>query len=268
MKGRRTSVCSPQVKIPKLLTSALVCAALSSALSAEEGFTSIFNGKNLDGWKSGHSKEAGDYGPFKVDEKEQVIHVYQGAKAGSKQDSDSLYTEKDYSRYVLRLEYKWLEERFAPRNDQERDAGLLFHAHGDLSKVWPLSMEMQIGETPAKRMGRNRYHVGDLFVLGNKLRCKTTKTDGNYDPDAPLVQSSHCPTQLGVEKPKGEWNQVEIVVDGAKKVTFKLNGEVVHEIQDLEMQVDGKWVPMDHGRVALQAEWAELLYRNVRIKEL
>jgi hypothetical protein len=58
------------------------------------------------------------------------------------------------------------------------------------------------------------------------------------------------------------------LVDGADKVTFKLNGEVVHEIQDLEMKVDGKWLPLDKGRIALQAEWAELLYRNVRIKEL
>lgn len=243
--------------------------AFSGALSAaEEGFSPLFNGKNLEGWKSAHSKGAGDWGPFKVDEKEQAIHVYMGEEAGSKQVSDCLNTEKSFSKYVLRLEYKWLEKRFAPRTKLERDAGLLFHVHGDLTKVWPLSMEMQIGETPADRFGKDRFHTGDLFVLGRNLRCKTTKTKGRYDPEGPLVESSHCATPLGVEKPKGEWNEMEIVVDGAKKVTFKLNGEVVHEIQELEQKVDGKWVPLDTGKIGLQAEWAELLYRNIRIKEL
>jgi hypothetical protein len=71
-----------------------------------------------------------------------------------------------------------------------------------------------------------------------------------------------------VEKPKGEWNKMKIIVDGAKKATFILNGEVVHEIYDLEKKVDEKWVPLDKGRIALQAEWAELMYRNIEIKEL
>lgn len=254
--------------IIKTLTSVIAFATCIGVLAAEEGFKPIFNGKDLNGWKSSHSKGEGDWGPFKIDEKEKAIHVYMSDEAGSEQTSDCLYSEKDYSKYIIRLEYKWLEKRFAPRTDDDRDAGVLFHVHGDLTKVWPLSMEMQIGETPGDRFGGNRYHVGDLFVLGKNLRCKTTKTDGIYDPKAPLVTSGQCATKLGVERPKGEWNEVEIVVDGAKKVTFKLNGEIVHEIRDLEMEIDGKWVPMDKGRIALQAEWAELLYRNIRIQEL
>jgi hypothetical protein len=247
---------------------AVFCVAGFGVLFAEEGFTPLFDGKTLDGWKSAHSKGEGDHGPFKIDEKEQAIHVYKGEEKDSMQGSDCLYTEKEYSRYTLRLEYKWLENRFAPRENHERDAGLLFHVHGDLKKVWPFSMEMQIGETPAERMGKNRYHTGDLFVLGKGLGCKTTKTKNVFDPEGELVDSTHCPTMLGVEKPHGEWNEMEIVVDGAKKVTFKLNGEVVHEIQDLEQVVDGKKVPLEKGRIAVQAEWAELLYRNIRIKEM
>jgi len=73
---------------------------------------------------------------------------------------------------------------------------------------------------------------------------------------------------LGVEKSMGEWNTMEIVVDGAKKATFILNGEKVHEIYDLEKTVDGKKVPLDKGRIGLQAEWAELMYRKIEVKEL
>lgn len=247
---------------------AFCCVSGLTAVYAEEGFVPLFNGKNLEGWKSAHSEGEGDYGPFKIDEKEKAIHVYKGEKGGSAQSTDCLYTEKDYSRYVLRMEYKWMENRFAPREDYERDAGLLFHVHGNLNKVWPNSMEMQIGETPGERLGKKRYHTGDLFVLGKGLECKTRKTKNIYDPEGKLVSSKHCPTVLGVEKPHGEWNEIEIVVDGAEKVTFKLNGEVVHEIQDLVKVVQGKKVPLDKGRIALQAEWAELMYRNIRIKEM
>jgi hypothetical protein len=251
-----------------LLYTAVCTGFCFNTLSAEEGFKLLFDGKTLKGWKSARSEGDSDWGPFRINEKEKAIHVYKGEKHGSKQSSDCLYTEKEFSKYILRMEYKWLEERYAPRVDWDRDAGLLFHVHGDLTKVWPWCMEMQIGETPGKRFGKKRFHSGDLFVLGKGLRCKTKKTDNVYDPKGPLVSTRSCPTALGVEKPKGEWNEMEIIVDGAKKVTFKLNGEVVHEIYDLEQQVDGKHVPLEKGRIALQAEWAALMYRNIRIKEL
>jgi len=54
----------------------------------------------------------------------------------------------------------------------------------------------------------------------------------------------------------------------SKKATFIFNGEVVHEIFNLKQKVDGKMVPLEKGRIGLQAEWAEILYRNIRIKEL
>ncbi len=256
-----------KIKIP-FLTTVLLCAASVATLAAEEGFKPLFDGKSLNGWKSSKSKGAGDWGPFRIDEAEAAIHVYKGEEADSTQTNDCLYTEKDYGKYVLRLEYKWLEKRFAPRQTMDRDAGLLFHVHGNLNKVWPTSLEMQIGETPGDKMTRPRYHTGDLFVLGKNLRCKTTKNRKDiYDPKSPLVATASCKTLLGVEKPKGEWNEMEIVVDGANSATFKLNGEVVHEIRDLEIKVDKKWVPYEKGRIAVQAEWAEILYRNIRIKE-
>lgn len=235
----------------------------------EEGFVPLFDGKTLNEWQSARSTGEGDYGPFKICPKKNAIHVYKGEAANSEQLSDCLNTKKKFSKYTLRMEYKWLGKRFAPRTDYDRDAGLLFHVHGDLTKIWPGCMEMQIGETPGNVFKREngRYHTGDLFVLGKHLRCKTKKDKNKrYDPNGELVSSSHCATPLGVEKPMGEWNQMEIVVDGAKSATFKFNGEVVHEIYDLEQQVDGKWVPLDEGHIGLQAEWAEIMYRNIRIK--
>ena len=234
----------------------------------EEGFVPLFDGKSLKGWTAARSKGEGDWGAFSVNEEEKAIHVYAGRKAGSKQKTDCLNTDTEYSHFILKVEYKWLESRFKPREKHDRDAGLLFHVHGNLKKVWPSCVEMQIGESPVTKSGRNRYHTGDLFILGRHLQAKTARTDGSYDKDGKL-EPGNCPTQLGVEKPKGEWNEMEIRVEGGKKATFILNGEEVLVVNDMEQKgKDGKYTPLAKGRIGLQAEWAELMYRKIRIKEL
>jgi len=257
----------------KILPQALVFALiLTTAHAGEEGFVPLFDGKTLTGWTAARSKGDGN-GAFSVNEKEKAIHTYAGREAGSKQNNDCLVTDGEYSHYILKLEYKWLENRFAPRTDWDRDAGLLFHIHGNLKKVWPLSLEMQIGESPADKPHvkgqKGRYHTGDLFVLGNRLRATVTKTGAYYDPNGEPFTGRHVQTPLGTEKPKGEWNEMEIQVHGGEKAVFILNGKKVLELTDItQKNADGRYIPLEKGHIGLQAEWAELMYRNIRIKEL
>ncbi|MDB4409179.1 DUF1080 domain-containing protein [Akkermansiaceae bacterium] len=241
-------------------------------VTAEEGFVPLFDGKSLNGWTSARALD-GKETPFTVNAEDKTLHVYAGKEANSKQITDCLNTEKDYSHFILKLEYQWQENRFAPRTDWERDAGLLFHVHGDLKRVWPLSLEMQIGESLAdKKHGKGskgRFHTGDLFVLGKDLRVDSKRKGGYYHPEGEKKTGRSYPTNLGVEKPKGEWNEMEIQVHGSKKAVFILNGEVVFEITNFtQKDKDGKVVPLEKGKIGLQAEWAELKYRNIRIKEL
>lgn len=247
--------------------------SFAGSLLGEEGFVSLFDGKSLAGWTAARSKGEGDTGAYSVNKEEKAIHCYAGKEAGSKQDTDCLNTEKVFSHFILRLEYKWLENRFQPREDWDRDAGLLFHVHGDLTKVWPLSLEMQIGETPAEVMAgkkdkKRNYHTGDLFVLGKNLEVERPVKDRRYSPEGDWKKGRSLGTLLGKEKPKGEWNEMEIQVHGSEKAIFILNGEQVHEIRNFTQKVDGERVPLSEGRIGLQAEWAEILYRNIRIKEL
>ena len=240
----------------------------------EEGFVSLFDGKTLEGWTSAHSTGPGDWGPYSVNEQEQAIHVYAGCEAHSEQKTDCLNTNQQFSHYILKLEYKWLENRFAPRENFDRDAGLLFHVHGNLKKVWPLSLEMQIGESPADKPhgkgDKGRFHTGDLFVLGKQLRTDTPRKDKLYAKDGKRKTGRSVKTHLGTEKPKGQWNEMEIHVHGSEKATFMLNGEVVLETFNFtqKKKKDGEKTPLDKGHIGLQAEWAELMYRNIRIKEL
>ena len=246
----------------------------SIAVGQDDGFVPLFDGKTLDGWKSARSTGEGDWGPFSVNEEEQAIHVYAGAEAGSKQKTDCLNSDTQYSHFVLQLEYKWGENRFEPRPDWDRDSGLLFHVHGDLTRVWPFCLEMQIGESagdkPDARGSEGRFHTGDLFVLRKDLRTSTTIGENKrYSADGKLKVGRSVRTPLGVEKPKGEWNAIEIRVQGSEKATFIFNGETVLETSDFHFKdADGNKVSLERGHIGLQAEWAELMYRNIRIKDL
>ncbi len=260
---------------PAHAESAAVAPATSAptATDNEQGFVSLFDGHTLEGWTAARSQHAGDWGAFSVNHEEHAIHVYAGQQANSEQITDCLNTTTEFSHYILKLEYKWLGKRFAPRTDYDRDAGLLFHVHGDLSRVWPYSLEMQIGESPAdKPRGKaaaGRFHSGDLFVLGKHLRTDTPIQDKYYAADGDLVTGRGVPTALGTEKPMGEWNQMEIHVHGSEKAIFILNGQVVLETRNFTQQTEeGQVNPLTKGRIGLQAEWAELLYRRIRIKEL
>ena len=255
-----------------LFATSLLALLPAHSQEMEEGFVPLFDGTSLDAWTSARALAGGE-SAFSINKEEKTLHVYAGKEANSKQTTDCLNTKKEYSHFILKLEYKWLEKRFAPRTDWDRDAGLLFHVHGDLKKVWPLCLEMQIGESPGdKKHGRGsagRFHTGDLFVLGGNLRVDTKGKDKHFHPEGKKRTGRSYPTKLGKEKPMGEWNEMEIRVHGSEKATFIFNGEVVHEITNFtQKDKDGNTVPLEKGRIGLQAEWAELMYRNIRIKEL
>ena len=262
------------MKYPLALFAALTVFSMSSAFSEEEeGFVPLFDGTSLSDWTSARELAGGE-SAFSVNEEDKTIHVYAGKEADSQQKTDCLTTKKEYSHYILKLEYKWAGKRFAPRTDWDRDAGLLFHVHGDLKKVWPFSLEMQIGESPAdKKHGKKkdgRFHTGDLFILGRHLQVDDKRNGKKWDPNGELKSTSKSgEATLGTEKPMGEWNEMEIQVHGAEKAVYIFNGEVVYEIENMKQKNEaGEYVPLEKGHIGLQAEWAEILYRNIRIKEL
>ena len=60
------------------------------------------------------------------------------------------------------------------------------------------------------------------------------------------------------ERPIGEWNDYEIIVDGPR-VTLIVNDEVLNEATDVEV------IP---GKICLQSEGAEIQFRNIRLAEI
>jgi hypothetical protein len=79
------------MKMALILT--IMLSAGFQATGAEDGFTSIFNGKNLDGWVL-----VGGHGPGYVVEDQQIVCPEKGG--------GNLFTKAEYSNFVLRFEFK------------------------------------------------------------------------------------------------------------------------------------------------------------------
>jgi hypothetical protein len=231
----------------------------------DDGWIDLFNGVDLDGWVA-HDGGRGDANSIPVDDVFQVIDgeiaVYQGAPNGSTQVFANLRNETVIGgNYILHVEYRWGEDKFAPRANADRDAGILFHITGnDVGKVFPDSLEMQIGDS---QLGGD-YVTGDLWVLGVPTVAEVME-NGNLTRVGDVGGSSvpHY-TDVHAEHPRGEWNVCEITVNGSESAVYMLNDVEVHRIYNFSY--NGQ--PLDEGYISVQAEWAEIFYRNIRYMPL
>lgn len=183
--------------------------------------------------------------------KDNSIEVLQKWK-GEKAPFGIITTNKEYSSFNLELEYKWGERKFEPRAEAKRDAGILFHVQGE-KKAWPTSLECQIQEND----------TGDLWVIKGP-KVTVVEKDGNEK----ILDSKEKSYQQNVKYSNYEiqgWNAVRIEVREGKSAKFYVNGHLVNELKNF---FDTNGNPLTKGNICLQAEGAELTYRNIRIQEL
>jgi hypothetical protein len=180
-----------------LLACAILLAAVRLAAVAvddkqdDEGFTPLFNGNDLTGWKTFIDPKRNDIRP------ENIWSVKDGVIVCTGKANGYLYTEKSFKNYVIR--YDWRYKRPDQVEDEEKfrgNSGLLVHIQGE-PKLWPRCVEVQ---------GMNRDHGKIIPVGGAKATSKFDR--------AALKKA---------RKPIGEWNTTEAVLrDG--NVLAKVNG--------------------------------------------
>jgi hypothetical protein len=223
-----------------MMTVALVSA--DDAPKVEEGFTPLFNGKDLTGWVYGKAKKKD--GAEAENKAGQGYQVKDGAIYCTKADGGNLYTEKEYANFVFRFEFKLSES-----------------ANNGIGIRAPLT-------------GDNAYNAMEIQVLDNDGKAYKKK-DGTPSIAPWQVHGSIYgvfPAKTGALKPVGEWNTEEIKADGTK-ITVTLNGQVIVDA-DLATVTDEK-VLKSHpglknpkGHIGFLGHGAQVEFRNLRIKEL
>ena len=177
----------------------------------------------------------------KTEDPKKVFTFENGVIHASGEDFGYITTEKKYGNFHFTVEFKWGEKKYPPRENEKRDAGILYHVNyynGD--KVWPRSLEYQIQETDC----------GDFWMTDSTTIVQN-------DTLTPPKNWFRVVKIKNAEKPNGEWNKAEVIVRNGK-ITHLLNGEVVNTAGLGNTK---------EGAIVLQSEGAELFYRNAEIEE-
>ena len=213
---------------------------LQPAFAQKKGWTKLFDGKTTTGWHTYGRTTAGN--GWKAEKG--VLHFVPAARNN---DGGDLVTDKAYSNFHLKLEWK-----VAPKSN----SGIVFYIHEDLAKypqTYKTGLEMQVLDNDGHPDGKiTKHRAGDL-----------------YD----LIKSSSEPV-----KPVGQWNKAEIISNKGQ-LTLKLNGVVVVNTtlwdDQFKALVAGSkfatWAGFGTyktGKIALQDHNDEVWYRKIQIKEL
>jgi hypothetical protein len=230
-----------------------------------EGYTSLYNGKDLNNWNLMCRDDDPDL-PGKVftPGANGELHVFKdypdeyGFKENRNDTHGMMFTKKSYSRYSFKFEYKWGTKRFNNFDQFQYDAGAYYHTFKEA--VWPNGIEYQIRYNHLK----DRNHTGDIWNSGSSF-------DWIAGPDTTYLPKSEGGTvqerRQGEHRARndakfnalnGEWNECEFIVMGDEYSIHKLNGEVVNVLTNLGHK---------EGTIGLQSETAEIFYRNIMVKE-
>lgn len=169
--------------------------ALAAILSscADNNKTSLFNGKDLNGWVC-VVDSASDVPASKV------YSVVDGNIRIEGQPFGYMRTYKKYGDYQLHVEWRWIGEG--------TNSGM-FQRVQDGDKVWPTAVECQLKSGLA----------GDFVMLGG-AKIAEVECVGEF-PVKERV-GGEC------EKPVGEWNEADIICK-VGKITVYINGELQNE---------------------------------------
>jgi hypothetical protein len=260
-----SSICSILIFVVCLLSNVPASAA-SDSKPENDGWVSLFNGKDFDGWYTyleSNGKNKDPKGVFKVENG--MIHILDVPMSSGKSDNGYLATTRDFSNVRIHAEYKWGVKR---SSEGKRNSGLLYLAVGP-DAIYPTSLECQIEETD----------VGDLWIVNG-----ASVTAFFVAPSVPIFDDDmqtgttvrslpgHSSRVLksGDFENRDGWNTVEVILQGDQS-TQLVNGRIVNHAKDIQ-QPDpsnpSRMIPLTSGRILLEAEGFEIWFRDIRVKPL
>jgi len=240
------------------------------ALGAERPWVKLFNGENLEGWTPkvcGHPCGANPHHTFRVEDGILKVSYEDYDKFGGQYGH--LYTNLAYSRYRLRMQYRFAGTMMADAPGYVNlNSGVMIHSQPPnslgLNQAFPVSLEFQF----LADEGRGRRPTGNVCTPGTNL-----EVDGKLVTDH-ILQSS-APTF-----PAAEWVGIEIEVRGNEEVIHRVNGREVLRYQRPQLDPEGRIesaaalleagapVQLAFGHIALQAEGQPVWFRRIELRPL
>lgn len=227
----------------KAFFSALALAGATAAASAANpppGFTALFNGHDLSGWRGGDTFDHRKYLALPdAARAEQDAKWTADMRSHWRAENDELVndghgkyatTEKDYGDFELLIEYKTVPLA---------DSGIYLRGVPQV-QIWDYTEKAKFN------LGANKGSGG----LWNNTQGKPGKD--------PLVLA---------DKPFGQWNKFRILMVGAR-VSVWLNGKLVVDHAILENYYDRKLPIPARGPIELQTHGGEIRWRNIFIREI
>ena len=204
------------------------------------GFTALFNGKDLTGWRGGDTFDHRKLLAMPAEQREaQIAKWTETMKAHWRAENSELIndgqgayatTEKDYGDFELFLQYKTVPKA---------DSGIYLRGCPQV-QIWD-------------------YTEKEKFPLGSD---KGSGGLWNNSPGAP----GKDPLVLA-DKPFGQWNAVHVLMVGAR-VSVWLNSKLVVDHALLENYYDRKTPIPPKGPIQLQTHGGEIRWRNLFIREI
>ena len=213
----------------------MACAAAVSCGAAEMAVKAVpvkltekvalFNGKDFAGWTKVINDEPGSC-------PDTTWTVADGVICCTGKPFGYLRTQQSYADFKLHVEYRW-----ADTTTESPNSGIFTFTTGPDNFFLPKAIEAQL------KMGE----AGQLVLLS-----KGTMDGIQYNGIAHGVSKK----EPSSEKPRGEWNSVDIVALG-NTIEVTVNGV---------LQNKGKDVYTDAGQICLQSEGGAIQFRNVTIE--
>ena len=243
-----------------------VCAEASES-SSSATWINLFNGEDLAGW---HPKIR--YRPYGENYKN-TFRAEQGVIRVSYDEYEEfdgqfghLFYEVPFSHYVLELEYRFTGRQLAGGPSWAyRNSGVMVHGQSPESmnqaQEFPVSIEVQLlgGNGNSNRSTGNLCTPGTNVVLLGKL----------FRP--------HCVNSSSATFHGDQWVRVEIEVRGNERITHRVNGELVLDYSQPQLDPEDavanelmKTLPkqLRAGTISLQSESHPVEFRNIKLLSL
>lgn len=236
----------------------LMLAGFAAAASAGENgaWRSLFNGKDLTGWKV----PEGDNGHWKV--VDGVIDYDASSEAAKSKD---LWTAQEFGDFEMEIEWRIKETKgeYAARIILP-DGSYKLGPDGK-----PISVPIQNADSgiylrgfPKSQLNIWCWPAGSGEIWGYR-----------GDPKMPAAVRAGCVPKACADKPVGEWNRFVITAKG-DHVTVRLNGQTVIDNVELPGLPAKGPIGLQHhgGKNKKTGEWSPasslMQFRNIRIRSL